>query len=61
MSILYLILLVIFIVWFLCSLVSIIQFFVDLHKNSTMCKELKSILKRIKQFSDDSEEVENNE
>lgn len=51
MSVLYFILLVITIVFALCSLASIIQFFIDLHRNSTMCKDLQLALKRIKKCS----------
>ena len=64
MSVLYFIFLVIVIVFAGCSLVAIIQFFIDLRKNSMMCKELKSALKRAKkcigELEDVPEEVENN-
>ncbi len=65
MSVLYFILLIIVVVFACCSLASIIQFFIDLRKNSILCKELKSALKRAKQCSleleDISEEVEGDE
>ena len=59
MSVIYLIFLIIFIVWFLCSLASIIQFFIDLHKNSTMCKDLQSALKRAKRLIGTEEREDN--
>lgn len=57
MSVLYFIFLVIVLVFACCSLASIIQFFIDLRKNSMLCKELKSALKRAKKCIGELEEV----
>lgn len=49
MSVVYFILLILVSVFALCSIVSVVQFFIDLHKNSSMRKELKDTIKRIKE------------
>lgn len=49
MSVVYFILLILVFVFALCSIVSVVQFFIDLHKNSSMRKELKDTIKRIKE------------
>lgn len=65
MSVVYFILLILVSVFALCSIVSVVQFFIDLHKNSSMRKELKDTIKRIKEQNkavlDDAGGVSNDE
>lgn len=49
MEIFWFIILILVFCFALCTLVSVLQFFIDLSKNSPMRKELKATIKQIKQ------------
>jgi|GEM_PF-4669355 len=49
MEIFWFIILILVCCFALCTVVSVVQFFIDLTKNSSMRKELRSTIKNIKQ------------
>lgn len=60
MSFLFLILLIIIFIYIICTIVSIIQFCVDLHRCSELRQELRETIKRVKKQNllNNEEEVE---
>lgn len=63
MSVLYFIFLIVLFILCICTVVSVVQFFIDLHKNSAFLSDLKATMKRMKQFLPDDEIIggDNNE
>lgn len=64
MNIFLFFILIILIIFLVCSIVSVVQFLIDLHKNSDMLQELKNAIKRVEKIAsilDDKESVDADE
>lgn len=64
MNIFLFFILIILTIFLVCSIVSVVQFLIDLHKNSDMLQELKNAIKRVEKIAsilDDKESVDADE